>query len=47
MSWYDYIVCLLAGIFLANVVPHFVHGISGDPSCYTNFPLDLPRWSQG
>ena len=30
MNWYDYIACFFAGIFLANVVPHFVHGISGD-----------------
>jgi hypothetical protein len=30
MSWYHYIACLFAGIFLANTVPHFVHGISGD-----------------
>ena len=30
MNWYHYIACFFAGIFLANVVPHFVHGISGD-----------------
>ena len=30
MNWYNYIACFFAGIFLANVVPHFVHGISGD-----------------
>ena len=30
MNWYDYIAAFLAGMFLANVVPHFVHGISGD-----------------
>ena len=30
MSWYYYIACFFAGVFLANVVPHFVHGISGD-----------------
>ena len=30
MNWYDYIACFFAGIFLANVVPHFVHGISGN-----------------
>jgi hypothetical protein len=28
--WYDYIACFFAGMFLANAVPHFVHGISGD-----------------
>jgi hypothetical protein len=26
-----YIACFFAGLFLANLVPHFVHGISGDP----------------
>lgn len=30
MHWYDYFACFFAGIFLTNVVPHFVHGISGD-----------------
>ena len=30
MPWYHYIGCFFAGAFLANVVPHFVHGISGD-----------------
>ena len=30
MHWYNYIACFLAGLFLTNVVPHFVHGISGD-----------------
>lgn len=29
MSW-DYLNCFLAGVFLANAVPHFVYGISGD-----------------
>ena len=29
MNWYDYIACFFAGMFLANAVPHFVHGISG------------------
>ena len=27
---YHYIGCFFAGMFLANAVPHFVHGISGD-----------------
>jgi len=31
MPWYNYIACFFAGMFFANVVPHFVHGISGDP----------------
>jgi hypothetical protein len=30
MNWFAYLECLFAGMFLANVVPHFVHGISGD-----------------
>ena len=30
MHWYNYVACFFAGSFLANVVPHFVHGISGD-----------------
>ena len=24
MIWYDYIACFFAGMFLANVVPHFL-----------------------
>src|SRR5271157_1039261 len=30
MHWYEYIAGFFAGSFLSNVVPHFVHGISGD-----------------
>ncbi len=30
MNWYNYIACFVAGALLANAVPHFVHGISGD-----------------
>ena len=30
MNWYEYIACFFAGMFLANVVPHFVYGVSGD-----------------
>jgi uncharacterized membrane protein len=30
VNWYDYIASFFAGMFLANAVPHFVHGISGD-----------------
>jgi len=30
MSWYNYVACFFAGAFLANVVPHSVHGISGN-----------------
>jgi hypothetical protein len=31
MKWYHYIAAFFAGAFLANFVPHFVNGISGDP----------------
>lgn len=31
MKWYHYIACFFAGAFLANFVPHFVNGVSGDP----------------
>jgi hypothetical protein len=31
MPWYLYIAAFFAGAFLANVVPHFVKGICGDP----------------
>ncbi len=31
MKWYHVLSCFLAGAFLANTVPHFVHGVSGDP----------------
>jgi uncharacterized membrane protein len=31
IKWYHYIAAFFAGLFLANVVPHFIHGISGDP----------------
>src|ERR1700748_464181 len=30
VNLYHYVACFFAGAFLANVVPHFVHGISGD-----------------
>ena len=30
MNWYNYLACFFAGMFLANVVPHFVYGVSGD-----------------
>ena len=31
MSWYGYVLEFLAGMFLGNGVPHFVHGVSGAP----------------
>ena len=30
MFWYHYVACLFSGAFLANAVPHFVQGISGN-----------------
>jgi len=30
MKWYHYIACFFAGLFIANMVPHFIHGVSGD-----------------
>src|SRR6201984_1620710 len=38
MTFLDYIFCFFAGAILANVVPHFVHGISGD-----RFPTPFAR----
>ena len=40
MKWYHYIACFFAGMFLANAVPHFVHGVSGDsfPSPFSTPP---------
>ena len=29
MAWYAYLAYFIAGVFLSNGVPHFVHGISG------------------
>jgi hypothetical protein len=31
MKWYHYLAAFFSGAFLANTVPHFIHGISGDP----------------
>ena len=30
MKWYHYLACFFAGLFLANTIPHFVHGVSGE-----------------
>ncbi|HEY1742969.1 MAG TPA: hypothetical protein VGG18_07365 [Granulicella sp.] len=40
MNWHSYIACFFAGMFLTNVVPHFVHGISGNkfPTPFANPP---------
>jgi len=31
MKWYHYLTAFFAGMFLANAVPHFVNGVSGNP----------------
>lgn len=31
LKWYHYISAFFSGIFLANAVPHFVNGVSGNP----------------
>ena len=31
MKWYHYFACLFAGAFLANSIPHFIQGVSGNP----------------
>lgn len=40
MKWYHYLAAFFSGAFLANVVPHFIHGVSGDyfPSPFANPP---------
>lgn len=38
MNWYNIVASFFAGMFLANVVPHFAHGISGD-----RFPTPFAR----
>lgn len=30
MKWYHYVAAFFAGAFLTNVIPHLVHGVSGD-----------------
>jgi FtsH-binding integral membrane protein len=31
MKWYHYLACFLAGVLLANAVPHFVMGVTSVP----------------
>jgi len=40
MKWYHYLAAFFAGAFLANTVPHFIHGVSGDsfPSPFSTPP---------
>ena len=30
MKWQHYIAAFFAGVFLTNLIPHFIHGLSGD-----------------
>jgi hypothetical protein len=38
MEWYNYLAGFWAGMFLTNVIPHLVHGVSGNrfPSPFSN-----------
>lgn len=40
MKWYHYIAAFFAGAFLANFVPHFINGVSGNafPSPFADPP---------
>ena len=40
MAWYLYIIDFFAGAFLANAIPHFVQGVSGNrfPSPFSKPP---------
>ena len=29
LKWYHYVAIFLAGAFLVNAIPHFIHGVSG------------------
>ena len=31
MKWYHYIACFFAGMFIANTIPHLIHGVSSIP----------------
>ena len=40
LKWYYYIAIFLAGVFLVNAIPHFIHGVSGQqfPTPFANPP---------
>ena len=40
MKWYHYVSAFFAGMFLANFVPHFINGVSGNafPTPFSNPP---------
>jgi hypothetical protein len=39
IKWYHYLAAFFAGVFLANFIPHFVHGVSGlsFPTIFSSF----------
>lgn len=41
MKWYRYVACFFSGIFLANWIPHFIHGVDGQ-----RFPTPLGKLDQ-
>jgi len=54
MSWYHYVACFFSGVFLSNMVPHFVNGTSGNrfptpfakpPGCGLSSPLVNVIWA--
>jgi len=40
LKWYHYVAIFFAGVFWANAIPHFIHGISGQqfPTPFANPP---------
>src|SRR5687767_7168658 len=40
MKWYHYLMCFFGGVFVANFIPHFVNGVSGQafPSPFADPP---------
>lgn len=56
MKWYNYVACFLAGVFLTNGIPHFIHGLDGDyfptpfatpPGTGLSSPLVNVGWALG
>jgi hypothetical protein len=40
MKWYNYVASFFSGLFMANVIPHYVNGVSGNafPTPFANPP---------
>ena len=38
--WYHYVLAFFVGVFLVNVLPHYIHGITGElfPTSFANPP---------